>query len=141
MKLILPVCCANELFDAPNVFVAEIDDRAIEHIRHLAAVVENEKIYRVEEFNYTGTYYDFDFDEYVEGMPEAELAALIEKNGKPARTECNVLRVTSDDFFFACYPKHCGAGERLQTQPVRIKDLDRNPEVLCFGIVKDGFYL
>jgi hypothetical protein len=91
--------------DGPMYAKVVIDDALNRRIRELSTVVEEVKVYKIEEFNYNIQYY-------------------MDNNCRkqyPGRTECNILNVTSDSFWWTALIKHTDV--LISTGPYLISNL------------------
>ncbi|PHV12049.1 hypothetical protein [Chitinimonas sp. BJB300] len=82
----------------PSMAVFKITASCAREIVRLAELVKANDIYMVERFDYRVEYFQHDPQCY----PEEAIAAGDENS---VRTDCNVLVVTKDDFFFRAYGK------------------------------------
>ena len=83
----------NEWAEGVSLATIKIDDMLAKRIIHLSEVVKKEKIVEVAEYDYTPDYYEA--CEY-DNLDEME----------PARTECEMLHVRDDEYYWAGYSKH-----------------------------------
>lgn len=129
-KLLLDVSCANKYFDeAPDHFVAELNENVINRIKELAKKVAELDVYCIEFFDCTGTYCSTTTVDDLLTENEIEAEALTEAmldgvKGSTSRMECNTIKVYEDAFKFTAVPKHCSDSEACGTDRVDLKELD-----------------
>ncbi len=103
-------CCADDVNDYPVCALVNIDETAMSRIRLFAAFVKNNKLYRVEEFNYSPEWYNVDVDENaaLSDLPDEDVASV----------DCVCLNVSADDFWWTAMLKNSNIEVETEKVPV-----------------------
>lgn len=101
----------GELDKSPRRAIFEVSEESARNIIELSAVVRVNDLYRVEKYDCRAQYLQYD----PETDPEDALDAG-EENA--VRSECDVLVVTDDAFFFKAYVKHTDAAVECEAQSI-----------------------
>lgn len=132
-RIIVSVTCAGEPDQScPNMYSLDISDELKARIKDLSKAVEAAKAYRIEEFNYQGTWskIDTDYDE----LTSKEINSVIQTLGKNTkRVDCNLLEVTANHFRWSSVPKYYDDDMALTTNRIPISFLD-NQENTFFNV-------
>lgn len=113
-KLILSVSDSSDFFEAADYAVIELTAEMIARIRKLSEAVRTLGVYRVSEFDYSCAFMNADYDQWESGkVPLKEYQV---------RTECNLLNVTDNGFYWSGLYRHTDI--RWSTDTVYLSDLD-----------------
>ena len=103
----VPVHAPSESWDSPDYAVIELDTAAIKRIKQLARAVKDLKVAYIEEFDNTADLKTGDPDNLTDW----------------GRSECNMLKVSEEDFHYNGILKHTDI--TWETEGIPLKDLPR----------------
>lgn len=95
--------------EVPSVAVFAIDEDTAREIITLAALVKDNKLYKVEKFDYRARFYC--------SVPEEDPEEA-EDAGEEERTEADTLNVSESEFWFSAYLKHTNVEVLTEKQPI-----------------------
>ncbi|KAF7962631.1 hypothetical protein AWV80_19425 [Cupriavidus sp. UYMU48A] len=101
----------DDLERAPRIAKFQVTDNFAREIVRLASLVRANDLHKVERFDYRADFLQYDPDSHPDDAQEAGEENFI-------RTECDVLAVTKDEFFFQAYVKHTDERVQCATQPI-----------------------
>ena len=114
--------CSNEYAECPSVATFEVDEKLAKEIGRLAQIVKDNDLHTVEKYCYRATWHWIDLDDFegLEGADEKE-------NLNTMRSECDILCISNDEFWFRCYQKH--HDDLITTEGQSIVDLLKHFEI------------
>ncbi|TBR77017.1 MAG: hypothetical protein EPN64_04660 [Burkholderiaceae bacterium] len=96
---------------SPSVAVFQVDEALARDIIRFSSLVKAENVYKIERFDCHADFLRYD--------PETNREEALEAGEKNSvRTECDVLVVTGEDFFFRAYVKHTDVEIECEGQPI-----------------------